>query len=67
MNHPSGRKLCDSYQNLDKEGFPRSQLHPLHIGRGLVMVDVSLVPFLCAKEMNEQQEESETRFDYPES
>ena len=42
-------KAGEPYQKLMERVFPRNQLHPLHIGRGLGKVDVSFSSFLCAK------------------
>ena len=40
---PQGRKLESHTKKLMKGGLPRNQLHPSHIGEGLVRVDVSLL------------------------
>ena len=41
------------YQNIKIiDGFCDYFFKPSNIGEGLVRVDVSLVPFLCAREMN---------------
>ncbi len=37
-------------KKLMERVFPRNQLHPSHIGEGVVRVDVSFTSFLCAKE-----------------
>ena len=42
-------------RTLMERVFPRNQLHPLHIGRGLGKVDVSFSSFLCAREKDKQK------------
>ena len=47
--HPQGESFVNLTRNLKIGGFCDFQLHPLHIGRGVVRVDVSFSSFLCAK------------------
>ena len=49
MAHPLGRKLESHTKTLKIVGFRDFQLHPSHIGEGLVRVDVSWF-VLCARE-----------------
>ena len=53
MIHPSGRKLCESYQNFDEEGFPRSQLHPSLGGRPWLGECLFWFVFSAPEKMNE--------------
>ena len=47
---PKGQRLESHTKTLTERVFPRSQLHPLHIGRGLGRVDASFSSFLRAEE-----------------
>jgi hypothetical protein len=47
---PKGQRLESHTKTLTERVFPRSQLHPLHIGRGLGKVDASFTSFLRAEE-----------------
>ena len=50
MVHPKGESYVNHTKTLMKATSRRNQLHPPHIGGGLVGVDVSFASFLCAKE-----------------
>ncbi len=47
---PKGQRLESHTKTLMERVFPRNQLHPLHIGRGLGKVDASFSSFLRAEE-----------------
>ena len=45
-----GQRLESHTKTLMERAFPRNQLHPSHIGEGLVRVDASFSSFLRAEE-----------------